>query len=302
MDSIKVGSTTGAATVLVIGPIMQTADPSLPHEGIDLSISPWNAGGSDFTLDFSTAGSSPLVEEAATAGELASWTSLGGGLYQITVDEARVASARAERTCYAKVSGTDFYPVTKKFKITRHNEMSQPECNSSGQQTSTVSPTAGSIQETSFADAAISARVIASAALALAKFADGCFSAAKFVAGWFTAAGMAADTAVYQADIDVERDGTTKDEYTATILKNGATLPYASLSALPTITVIKRADGTALINGQQMQRIGTTDEYKWDETTEAKLLAASETYLAYISFNDGTARSTRKRLIKVRTA
>ncbi len=301
MDAIKVGSSTGAATVLVIGPIMQTADPSLPHDSIDLAIAPWNAGGSDFTLDFSTAGASPLIEEAATAGELASWTNLGGGLYQITVDEARVASSRAERTCYAKVSGTDFYPVVKKFKITRHNEMSQPECNSSGEQTSVVIPKDGSITEVKFGDDAISARVIDEDAVTNGHIANDAFGAEHFAAAWLEAAGFAADTKFYSFDIDVERDGTTTDEYTATPTYNGLEVAYASLSGAPTLTVIKRADGTTLINAQAMTRVGTTNTWKYNETTEAKLLAASETYLAFISFNDGSARTPKVKLIKIRT-
>lgn len=301
MDSIKVGSTTGAATVLVIGPIMQTADPSLPHEGIDLSISPWNAGGSDFTLDFSTAGSSPLVEEAATAGELASWTSLGGGLYQITVDEARVASARAERTCYAKVSGTDFYPVTKKFKITRHNEMSQPECNSSGEQTSVVTLKDGSLTNAKGASNWLTNTQLADDVLAARNVADDTHTADHFAAAWLKAEAFASDTKFYSFDIDVERDGTTTDEYTATPTYNGLEVAYASLSGAPTLTVIKRSDGSTLINAQAMTRVGTTNTWKYNETTEAKLLAASETYLAFISFNDGSARTPKVKLIKIRT-
>jgi len=302
MDSIKVGSSTGAATVLVIGPIMQTADPSLPHEGIDLSIAPWNAGGDDFTLDFSTAGSSALVEEAATAGELASWTNLGGGLYQITVDSGRVISGRAERTCYAKVRGTDFYHAVKKFKIVRHNEMSQPECNSSGEQTSTVSPKAGSIVETSFGDDALSARVLDEDAITNAHIANDAFGAEHFAPAWLEAAGFAADTKFYAFDIDVERDGSTTDEYTVTPTYNGVEVPFASLSGAPTLTIVKRADGATLINAQALTRVGTTNSWKYNETNALKLLAASETYLAYVSFNDGSVRTPKVKLIKIRVA
>lgn len=293
---VKVGATTGDALAIVIGPIFQTADANLRHEGIETS-------DSGFELYFSTLGDSALIEEAATAGELASWEHIGGGLYQVILDSARAASARAGRAVIAIVYGDEFYTEnSKEIGIVRHEPTALPWCNSSNEQQSTVSPTAGSIQETSFADAAISARVIASAAFALAKFADGCFSAAKFVAGWLTAAAFASDTKFYAFDIDVERDGSTTDEYTATPTYNGLEVPYASLSGLPTLTVIKRADGSTLINSQLMSRIGTTNSFKWNETDEDLLLAASETYLAYLSFNDGTARTPKKKLIKIRVA
>lgn len=293
---VKVGATTGDALAIVLGPFYQTADANLRHEGITTS-SP------GFELTFSTLGDAPLIQEAASVSELASWTHVGGGYYQVILAEARAAEARAGRSLIAICEGEDFYTSdSKEIGIVRHEPTALPWCNSSNEQQSVVVLKDGSLTGLKIGNLAIGNSHLADDLLAARNVADDTHTADHFAPAWFKAEGMAADTAVYQADIDVERDGTTKDEYTATILKNGATLPYASLAALPTITVIKRADGTTLINAQAMVRIGTTDEYKWDETTEAKLLAASETYLAYISFNDGTARSTRKRLIKVRTA
>lgn len=292
---VKVGATAGDALAIVIGPIFQTADANERK----LDIATTDPG---FELYFSTLGDSPLVEEAATVGELASWTHLGGGIYQVILDEARAQSARAGRSVIAIVYGDDFYTEnSKEIGIVRHEPTALPWCNSSNEQQSTVTPKAGSIQETSFADAAISARVIASAAFALAKFADGCLNAAKFVSGWLTAAAFASDTKFYSFDIDVERDGTTTDEYTATPTYNGLEVTYASLSGAPTLTVIKRSDGSTLINAQAMTRVGTTNTWKYNETDTNKLLAASETYLAFISFNDGSARTPKVKLIKIRT-
>lgn len=292
---VKVGATTGDALAIVIGPIFQTADANERK----LDIATTDPG---FELYFSTLGDSPLIEEAATVGELASWTHLGGGIYQVILDEARAQSTRAGRSVIAIVYGDDFYTEnSKEIGIVRHEPTALPWCNSSNEQQSTVVLKDGSLTSAKGANAWLTNSQLADDVVAARNIADDTHTADHFAAAWLQAAGFAADTKFYSFDIDVERDGTTTDEYTATPTYNGLEVTYASLSGAPTLTVIKRSDGSTLINAQAMTRVGTTNTWKYNETTEAKLLAASETYLAFIAFNDGSARTPKVKLIKIRT-
>jgi hypothetical protein len=94
---------------------------------------------------------------------------------------------------------------------------------------------------------------------------------------------------VYHADIQFTRNTTTNvDEYTVTWFKNGVRILTGI--TVPTIQVIKRADGTDLIPaGTAMTQIGTTGNYKYDATLSQKqvfgdtyIVVATMTYTSLV--------------------
>ena len=70
---------------------------------------------------------------------------------------------------------------------------------------------------------------------------------------------------IYDADIDFRRDGTT-DEYTVCWFRDGR--PVTSGITVPTIQVVKRADGLDLVASTTMTQIGSTGAYKYDSATQ----------------------------------
>lgn len=83
---------------------------------------------------------------------------------------------------------------------------------------------------------------------------------------------------VYHALIEYVFDDPV-DEYTVTWFKNGARV--TSGITVPTIQVVKRADGTDLVASAAMSQIGTTGSYKYDEATD--VVTADESYLTVTS-------------------
>ena len=94
------------------------------------------------------------------------------------------------------------------------------------------------------------------------------------------------DDDLYQAKISYVED--TNDEWTATWFKNGVRITSGITS--PTIQVIKRSDGTNLVSATAMTEIGSTESWKYDESTNK--IAANESYLVVAAGTiDGSARS-----------
>ena len=98
---------------------------------------------------------------------------------------------------------------------------------------------------------------------------------------------------IYHADIAFTRDQTnTTDEYSATWYKNG--VRKTAGITVPTIQVVKRADGTDLIASTAMTQIGTTGSYKYDATGAART-TVGEAVLAIVSATiDAATRSFSK--------
>jgi len=81
-----------------------------------------------------------------------------------------------------------------------------------------------------------------------------------------TEAAFAADTAKYQARMDLRDDnGGTADRYVAVWHKNSTAI-FTGITS-PTIQVIKVADGTDLIAETAMTQIGTSGMYRYVEST-----------------------------------
>lgn len=300
MMKIKAGTTSGEGLIVVIGPLPDSADPFTMRDDIDPNIAPWDAGGIAFSLSISMARAIGATESAATAGEIASWQSLGHGYYQIELDKDRVQESYLGRKIFAKVSGTGFYPSeTMLILIVQHDDAALPYCNSSNQQLSTVAPTAASITTAAFTAGAVNNAALGADCLSNAKVADNCFGAENYAAAWLELAGFAADTAIYQASITLNKDGASRDEYTVVLKKNGTVIPFSDITAAPALTVTKRSDGTALINSRVMTRVGTTDYFKWDETSAPLLIAANEQYICAVSFSDGSTRNPAPILLAV---
>ena len=110
---------------------------------------------------------------------------------------------------------------------------------------------------------------------------------------------MVADYAdVYPADLDLTiDDANSQDEYTVTWYRNGTLLTSGITS--PTITVIKRADGTDLIGTTAMTQVGSSGTYKYTETSN-RLTAGEAVIITLSATIDGATRSWRK--IKSRDA
>lgn len=95
---------------------------------------------------------------------------------------------------------------------------------------------------------------------------------------------------LYHADIDLRIDeANTRDEYTITWFKNGARI--ASGITVPTIQVVKRADGTDLIASTTPTQIGSTGSYKHDATTTARTTAGEACVAIATATIDGSTRA-----------
>lgn len=94
---------------------------------------------------------------------------------------------------------------------------------------------------------------------------------------------------LYSADIQYTVDAAnTQDELTVTWFKNG--VRQTSGITVPTIQVVKRADGTDLIASTTPTQIGSTGSYKYDEATNR--LTAGEAALVIVTATiDGSTRS-----------
>jgi hypothetical protein len=85
---------------------------------------------------------------------------------------------------------------------------------------------------------------------------------------------------VYHADVDLTVDAAnSKDEYTATWLKNGVRISAGI--TVPKIQVVKRADGTDLVAQTAMTQIGATGSYKYDEAVNR--ITAGEAVLVLVT-------------------
>jgi hypothetical protein len=94
---------------------------------------------------------------------------------------------------------------------------------------------------------------------------------------------------LYHADIHFTRDQTnTRDEYTITWFKNGVRV--TSGITVPTLQVVKRADGADLIASTTPTQIGATGSYKHDEATNR--MTVGEAAIAIVTATiDGSSRS-----------
>lgn len=98
---------------------------------------------------------------------------------------------------------------------------------------------------------------------------------------------------LYSAMIEfTEDDGNGQDEYTVTWFKNG--VRQTSGITVPTLQVVKRADGTDLVASVAMTQIASTGSYKKD-VTGSERLGAGEAALAIVGATiDGSPRSFAK--------
>ena len=106
---------------------------------------------------------------------------------------------------------------------------------------------------------------------------------------------LASSEDVYWADIHFTRDSANgKDEYEVVWIKNDA--PITSDITEPTIQVVKRADGTDLVEEVAMDdEIGTTGAYKYDEDTNR--LTLGEAALVIVTATIDTATRTWSRVV-----
>lgn len=99
---------------------------------------------------------------------------------------------------------------------------------------------------------------------------------------------------LYHADIQLTKDDANSvDEYTVSWFKNG--IVQTSGITVPTIEVIKRADGSDLITSTAMTQIGTTGGYKYDEAMHR--VTAGEAVLATVTATIGAATRTFRKVI-----
>jgi hypothetical protein len=100
--------------------------------------------------------------------------------------------------------------------------------------------------------------------------------------------------AVYAAQIDfADDDDNSQDEYGVQWFKNGA--PVTSGITVPTIQVIKRADGTDLVAQASMTQVGSSGAYKYDVTAALSRLSAGEAALVQVTATiDGATRTWRR--------
>jgi hypothetical protein len=106
-----------------------------------------------------------------------------------------------------------------------------------------------------------------------------------------TDAGVGTDLDTYQARVDIVRDssaGTPTDRYIVTWFRNGMAVLTGITS--PTIQVWKASDGSDLIASTAMAEIASTQTFKYDATTTARITVGAA-YVAKIGATiDGTAR------------
>jgi len=98
---------------------------------------------------------------------------------------------------------------------------------------------------------------------------------------------------VYHAEVNFTRDqANTTDEYTITWFKNG--IRVAAGITVPTIQVVKRADGTDLIATATPTQIGSTGSYKHDATLTNRVTVGEAVVVIVGATIDGSARSFSK--------
>lgn len=106
---------------------------------------------------------------------------------------------------------------------------------------------------------------------------------------------------LYHADIQYTVDtANTQDEYTISWFKNG--VRQTSGITVPTLQVIKRADGTDLIASTTPSQIASTGTYKHDATTTARLTAGEAAIAVVTATIDGSTRSFSKLIGRDSTA
>ena len=104
---------------------------------------------------------------------------------------------------------------------------------------------------------------------------------------------LAESEAIYPADIQLTIDTQSgRDEYTVTWFKNGMVVTNGVTA--PTIEVIRRSDGMALVAaGTPLSPIGTSGGLKYDEPTNR--VAAGEAVLVTVTATiQGAARVWRR--------
>lgn len=105
-------------------------------------------------------------------------------------------------------------------------------------------------------------------------------------------AGVTLTTAydLYSADIHLAVDeANTQDEWTITWFKNGVRV--TSGITVPTIQVVKRADGTDLIASTTPTQIASTGSYKHDATTTARITAGEAVLVIVTATIDAGTRT-----------
>lgn len=95
---------------------------------------------------------------------------------------------------------------------------------------------------------------------------------------------------LYHADINLSVDeANTQDEYTITAFKNGVRLTSGVTS--PTIQVVKRADGTDLIAATALTEIGSTESFRYNATTTARITAGEAVIAIFSATIDAGTRT-----------
>lgn len=106
---------------------------------------------------------------------------------------------------------------------------------------------------------------------------------------------------LYHADIQFTVDAAnTKDEYTICWFKNG--VRQTSGITVPTLQVIKRADGTDLIASTTPTQIGSTGVYKHDAITTARMTAGEAAIAVVTATIEGSTRTWQKLIGRDSTA
>lgn len=160
-----------------------------------------------------------------------------------------------------------------------------------------ASVTTGGITTTSFAAGAINAAAIATDAFGALELAAGAASEISTAVVTALSAGVTLTNAydLYHADIHFTRDETnSQDEYELTWFKNG--VRQTSGITVPTIQVIKRADGADLIASTTPTQIGSTGSYKYD-ATGANRLTRGQAALVVVTATIDSATRTFSRMI-----
>jgi hypothetical protein len=104
---------------------------------------------------------------------------------------------------------------------------------------------------------------------------------------------LAASEDVYPAILKLVVDGANDaDEYTVQWFNN--TTPVSSGITVPTIRVIKRADGTDLIATSVMTQIGSTGAYKYNAITTERVTAGEDVIAEVRATIDGSVRIWRE--------
>lgn len=104
---------------------------------------------------------------------------------------------------------------------------------------------------------------------------------------------LAASEDVYPAILKLVVDGANDaDEYTVQWFKN--TTPVSSGITVPTLHVIKRADGTDLIATHTMTQIGSTGAYKYDAVDAERVTAGEDVVAEVRATIDGSVRIWRE--------